>query len=793
MGEPIRIAASQLTPTFSNSVQVAIRHSSKLGATIAVYGAHCRLFSRTLLDGAIDPSPSRWTGETTIATGDDCENNFGGPQIAIDEANGNIHVFKAVTNSNGATAPGITYWRGTPDGTPMLSGNISWSSRLVIDSTGTNLLEPPDVAGAVDSTGRVYVFWATKTTGGAIKFVTLDSPYTTPSAIGTVATTGSNPRYPHVPGLAPLARGYVPLFYETGSGSSYSINLTMLDVSAPTAPTALTATFAPTPEVDLAWTASTDNVGVTGYTIYRNGSQLTTVSGTTLTYADKAGITIPATYSYTVAASDAAGNMSALSNTATVGTVDLVAPSVPTGLTAAATVGPSVTLNWTASTDNVGVTGYTIYKGGSQLMTVSGSTLTYLDTAVVSGGSYSYTVDAYDAAGNHSAKSAPATVNSPDTTPPTVPSGISMSTNPAPSVSLSWSGSTDNVAVTGYTIYRNGAALTTVSASTLTYTDASIARSISYTYALDAFDAAGNHSAKSAGAVSTPAPSGALITGKPLAAAFSGDGKSDLAMVTASGVFVALSNGAAFSTPTTWAPFPFYGSVATLAGDVTGDGKADLLAVNAGQVFVLPSTGTGFGAPAGWSNVAFYGTRGTFLADVNGDGKADLVAVNNTSVWVMLSTGTGFSAPMQWSSTPFYGNLSTQIADVTGDGKADLVAVNSTSTWVLPSTGSGFGAPAQWSGVPFYGNVQTMLVDANGDGKVDLVALNLTSTWIMTSTGSGFGAPTQWEATPFYGVIATLSGDVTGDLKQDLVAINPTSVWVAPSTGSALSLPESWL
>src|SRR4029077_2543422 len=129
---------------------------------------------------------------------DDCENNFGGPQIAIDENNGNIHVFKAVTNSQGANPWGVTYWLGTPDATPMVTGNVTWSSRLVIDSTAS-LLEPPDVAGAVDSTGRVYLYWATATSGGAIKYVTLDIPYSTPSPIGTVATIGTNPRYPHVP------------------------------------------------------------------------------------------------------------------------------------------------------------------------------------------------------------------------------------------------------------------------------------------------------------------------------------------------------------------------------------------------------------------------------------------------------------------------------------------------------------------------------------------------------------------------------------------------------------------
>ncbi len=293
--------------------------------------------------------------------------------------------------------------------------------------------------------------------------------------------------------------------------------------------------------------------------------------------------------------------------------------------------------------------------------------------------------------------------------------------------------------------------------------------------------------------INSQLPGASLSSGKPLVGDFNGDGKADLALIGAGGISVALSTGTAFAAPTTWAAFPFYGSVATLAGDVTGDGKADLVAVNAGQTFVLPSTGAAFGAPSGWSNVAFYGTRGTFLADVNGDGKADMVAVNNDSVWVMLSTGSGFGPPVQWSSTPFFGNVTTLVADVSGDGKADVVAVNHDSAWVMTSTGSAFGTPLQWSSIPFYGNVQTMTLDANGDGKVDLVSLNSTSTWIMTSMGTGFAPPAQWSGTPFFGVQATLSGDVNGDGKKDLVAINPTSVWVAPSTGTALSAPVLWL
>ena len=153
----IRIEAKELVATSVNSVQVSIRHSTKLGATIAVYGAHTHIYSRTLLDSKADPSSANWTTEKLVDSGyDDSENNFGGPQIAIDESNGNIHVFKAVTNSQGSTWHGVTYWLGQMSGT----GTVSWNPRVVIDTAAT-LLEPPSIAGAVDSSGKVYVFWDT--------------------------------------------------------------------------------------------------------------------------------------------------------------------------------------------------------------------------------------------------------------------------------------------------------------------------------------------------------------------------------------------------------------------------------------------------------------------------------------------------------------------------------------------------------------------------------------------------------------------------------------------------------
>jgi hypothetical protein len=87
------------------------------------------------------------------------------------------------------------------------------------------------------------------------------------------------------------------------------------DTTPPSTPGTLTYTQPQSGQIALAWGASTDNVGVTGYDVYRNGALAITVSGTTLTWTDSQPAT--ATVSYYVKAHDAAGNQSAAGNTVT--------------------------------------------------------------------------------------------------------------------------------------------------------------------------------------------------------------------------------------------------------------------------------------------------------------------------------------------------------------------------------------------------------------------------------------------------------------------------------------------
>src|SRR5213079_3004540 len=196
------------------------------------------------------------------------------------------------------------------------------------------------------------------------------------------------------------------------------------DTQAPTAPGTLTATAASGSQINLSWTAATDNVGVTGYPVERcQGAGCTsfapigTAAGTT--YAD-AGLAANTSYSYQVRATDAAGNPSGYSNVASATTPapDTQPPTAPGTLTATVVSGSQINLSWTASTDNVGVTGYPVQRcqgagctSFAPIGTRAGTT--YADAGLAANTSYSYQVRATDAAGNPSEYSNVASATTP--------------------------------------------------------------------------------------------------------------------------------------------------------------------------------------------------------------------------------------------------------------------------------------------------------------------------------------------------------------------------------------------
>ncbi len=173
------------------------------------------------------------------------------------------------------------------------------------------------------------------------------------------------------------------------------------DTTAPSVPTGLTLTVS-NPEktaVNLAWAASTDNVAVMGYKIYRNGVYLK-LNGSTS--ASDFGLALNTEYCYTVSAFDAASNESGRSSQLC---LDRIPPSVP-ALTSVTGVSPSqIDLLWSAATDTgSGLAGYKLYGDGTLIKSVP--TTTGSSGGLSQSTSYCYTVSAFDNQGNESAQSA---------------------------------------------------------------------------------------------------------------------------------------------------------------------------------------------------------------------------------------------------------------------------------------------------------------------------------------------------------------------------------------------------
>ena len=184
--------------------------------------------------------------------------------------------------------------------------------------------------------------------------------------------------------------------------------------------------------------------------------------------------------------------------TITTGTTDTTAPTAPTSLTASGTTQTTTNLSWIAATDNVAVTGYDVYKGA----TLIGSTTTvttFAVTGLTASTAYTFTVKAKDVAGNVSVASNTASITTlaaTDTTVPTAPTSLTASGTTQTTTNLSWTAATDNVAVTGYDVYK-GATLIGSTTTVTTFAVTGLTASTAYTFTVKAKDAAGNVSVAS--------------------------------------------------------------------------------------------------------------------------------------------------------------------------------------------------------------------------------------------------------------------------------------------------------
>ncbi len=116
---------------------------------------------------------------------------------------------------------------------------------------------------------------------------------------------------------------------------------------------------------------------------------------------------------------------------------DTESPSVPNGMKALAASSSQVQLSWNASTDNLSVTGYRIFRNGEPIGTTSGTT--YADSGLKAGTAYVYTVAAFDGAGNVSAQSAPANITTPSAESELTISDVYLKGLSGNSATIAWS------------------------------------------------------------------------------------------------------------------------------------------------------------------------------------------------------------------------------------------------------------------------------------------------------------------------------------------------------------------
>ncbi|MCW2501880.1 MAG: Chitinase-like protein [Actinomycetia bacterium] len=183
---------------------------------------------------------------------------------------------------------------------------------------------------------------------------------------------------------------------------------------APSAPGTPTVTGKTTKTVALSWAAATaGDFPIAGYDVLRAGSVAATATGTS---AVVTGLTPNTAYSFSVRARDSRGNLSAASAAVAVTTSnpadDTQPPSIPGNLRSTGKTSSTVTLAWTASTDNTSVAGYDVSSGGSVLASVTGTTATVSGLAPST--AYAFTVRARDGYDNLSAQSAAVSVTTDD-------------------------------------------------------------------------------------------------------------------------------------------------------------------------------------------------------------------------------------------------------------------------------------------------------------------------------------------------------------------------------------------
>jgi chitodextrinase len=286
------------------------------------------------------------------------------------------------------------------------------------------------------------------------------------------------------------------------------------DVSPPSVPTDVHSVASTENAVILAWTPSTDDFGVVGYSLYVGGFWVGRWNEPSATITN---LSCGQTYQIGIEATDAAGNESARSDVffSTARCSDHKPPAAPGNVGVTKATQTSVSLGWTASTDPSGIAEYGLYRDGAKVGTASGTTGDF--GGLQCGKTYSFGVDAADNAQNRSAvASLTAATATCSTTPP--PSGSTAPSAPPnlhtasvddSTIVLRWDSSTAANGMAGYQIFRDGAKIGegpgVHGGLTNQWTDRNADCGAQYRYAVAGVDTKGTLGPKAELSVSTPA------------------------------------------------------------------------------------------------------------------------------------------------------------------------------------------------------------------------------------------------------------------------------------------------
>ena len=396
----------------------------------AVGGASDTLGSPVWIDGKIGKALT-FNGSDYVSAGDISQSKITISAWIKPESNSNFGSIAMKQNVYGLESQGAKVFARVGDGSSW-TGSVEAPISFGVWQLVTQTFDGSKV--------RIYVNGSLVATANAK--VTLGS--TVPFLIGTWATDFSEP----FKGGVDDVRVYNRALSASEVSALYAYNGTTTpppatDTTAPIISNVSSTNLKQT-EATVTWTTNeaSDTYVEFGLTpAYGNTSAVKDLGSAMVTSHTQTLVSLATntTYNYRVTSKDAAGNSAVSGNyTFTTSPVpDTTAPTVPTAVTASNITQTSATISWTASTDAIGVTGYDVYRNGSKVGTATGAS--YNDSGLSANTKYSYTVTAFDAAGNTSAQSIAASVTTLANAPTVSLSATVASITSGQSTILNWS------------------------------------------------------------------------------------------------------------------------------------------------------------------------------------------------------------------------------------------------------------------------------------------------------------------------------------------------------------------